>query len=429
VFLNAMPRLPETSTIRDTAAFAHWAEAASAYIEQIETGMLHRVALEQREPIPSPRIRQTVLEPATFPGSFQDYRFFPMESPGEPTHHLFFAQLAESEIVQLCRRIHSYRNAGGESIPVRFRRFQGYFGHERQLATHLGRVDPVFNKQLHLPSLRFPFLPYTRKFLELVTEAGRPLPGPIYLHHVQLIDRPAGLKDRLVQGYVPVWNVVTSTKFLQHVDPQPDQRWTWQPLPNDFESEVPVIIHEVRKRNAPPLPPGTVRFADGRRIESNYAFDEIVYSEILEVPRVLPGAFDACPVVGAHIGEAVDLHWHRLFLQSMQLTRSDLYALLSMIPEVAGRFSIDRLSIEPATRDALDRRFTDYLWYHERGLTADDSGASLPGTEQVLRIALKPWPHNETERDFLEEDRVHYFASICSLFLPFWMRVEGVLVE
>lgn len=427
-----MNKLPEPSTIKDSMAFVHWCEEAGRYIEQFETQVMQRVALEQRNPVKPPLVYQTVINPEQFPGVIQDFRFYKMPAAGEIAHghNVLFAALSESNIEKLCRETHTFHIEGQDPLSVRFKRSSLFFDAEEKLVRRLGQIDPIYARQLHFSTLSYPFLPYTRKFVTMVQENGQPVRAPFFLSQLALQPELVELREKLLgPGMCPVWNVLTDTKFVQQVEQPTPDRWIWQPQESDFRYDVPPIIHAVRKRNAPDFPAGSVAVVEGRRIESAYAFDEIEYSEIETIPENLPGTLTLYPVAGMSDADDRIQYWYRHFLQGFQLSRSDVAMLVHMLPATHGRFEVRELTVEPIknTRENVfaDDRFKNHLWYLQRNQWL--SGFSAEQI-RVVSVQCVRTAFGEDNCDFLDEDRIHFLASVIEQHLPAGFMCRGILL-
>lgn len=428
-----MPDRPSADHVDDSDAFSHWAEEMTQYLERIEESLVQQVALEQLSGGDGPLIHQGVVDIDKHGTTYRAHGFHPVldDDAGQRSSRL--ARLSESALRSLCEGRHYYHH-DGQRIPVYFRRSEQYLAREQDLSHFFGSARGLFAKQQFLPLLTFPFLPYHRKYVEVVDEEGQPvpvsrrLPRTLFPEKIELVDVPSETASSIVHRTTrPVWNVSTSTMYVANqVHEAADGYWEWTPQASDFRTDSTLIIHEVRKRGlADPIPS---MHAGSDRIVSRFEFDEIRFSEIEPLRAVPPASLFLLPVVSHRALDRGALYWFRSFVQSFQLTRGDVEMLLSLVPVTRDRFRVLDIHATPCpsetSQDLSDGtfRFWDPLWYVRPDRSAATGSANL--TQLNLTLGLRP--DAEARADLLDEDRVHFFAALCGLFLPAHVLCRGV---
>lgn len=428
-----MSRIPDPKTIISSDAFKVWCESTDNYLKSFENELIQRIAKAQRRYFSRPRIMQA-LAPLEFLQQLKEKRLYPLVDPGKLKDKcLLFAPVSNSHIENLCRGKHAY-TAKGHRLSVRLSRSLVFVEREKELSRYFGEdVNSTLVKEYYLPDLSFPFLPYSRKFLELE------LIGQYSPHDENFVREHFSAGDLLLQGgqtasdlnitksLIPVWNVYSRKVTLGIQVGQTEKgSYVWHPgkKDEDFKEDDILIIHRALDRQGNP-----VKFTwRDRCLESELKPHVVECSNIKEVNQV-PGIL-SYPVIGSKQPDIVGNFWYRTFLQSASLTQRDLDFLLSLLPETRGSLRRTEIQVENCSDSKFNdfvsqsRAFYDYLWYLDFGDMTRELGKRAM---KVLSIHFEAAESDPKELDFLLEERANYFASICKLHLPMNIECKGYL--
>jgi len=423
---------PTPDTIISSDAFMNWCEAVEEYVEAFSNDLCARIALEQRRGCRDFRIIQGLVRRRMISHA-EELGFYPIKKAKELENKiLLFAKLSESDINSLCEGTHSYV-LDGRRVSVHLKRTDEFIKAEENLSRYFSdKAAAVWVKYDYLPHLTFPFLPYSRKFIEIEVGGERAPEDTIKIRSALNLDRfefdakTTFKAGSLRRDLLPVWNVfATSIVVGPQVLVDDDGTFFWQPRESDplRTKDIHVLHGAVDKRgNAI-----KINYSSGRLV-SELRFHRIDFS-VIETVESVPKFFDL-PVVGEKEPSLTDHYWYRTFLQAAQLTKRDIGFLLDLVPETRGLFELVDIEVNPCSETQIDRMlsderpFFDHLWYLRR----DEPLRSLSLEEiKVLTIHLKPKASVSEAPAFLIEDLANYFASICALFLPMNFDCQGVI--
>jgi hypothetical protein len=167
-----MPPVPDEKDIITSDAFRSWCRAVNDYIQDFENRMIRKIA-ESRE---SPKRHAGVVQalcPKPFLSQLEDIGLFPMPRYNvDPDTQLLFAPFSESKLSKLSKGNH-YLRLNGQEIPVQLKRTHAFLENERKLFCYFNdHMVDYWAKHECLQDLRFPFLPYSRKFIEIEPVEG-----------------------------------------------------------------------------------------------------------------------------------------------------------------------------------------------------------------------------------------------------------------
>jgi hypothetical protein len=429
-----MSRVPDPKDIISSDAFKVWCEATDEYVKTFENELIQRIAKAQRRHFSRPRILQA-LAPLEVVHHLEAKNFYPLVDPRDLKDKcLLFAPISNSRIESLCRGEHAYI-AKEHRLSVRLRRSLVFVERERELLRYFGEdADSTLAKRYYLPDLSFPFLPYSRKFLELELTGQH---SPLDEHYVReqfsagdllLASGQTASELNITRSSIPIWNILSKKQSLgSQVGYQAETgRYVWHPSENDedFRNEHLLIIHRAHDKMG-----NSVKFTwRDRRLESELQPRVIEYSiikEVSQIPEIL-----SHPVVGSEQPDARDNFWYRTFLQSASLTQRDLDFLLNLLPETRGKLRRTEIQLEDCNESMFSdfvshsRPFFDYLWYLDFGDMTRQLGKRAM---KVLSIHFEAAESAPEKLDFLLEDRANYFTSICKLHLPMNIECRGYL--
>jgi hypothetical protein len=427
-----MPTLPNPDSVIRSDAFATWCRAVNDYIENFEDQIIEKIAEKRQPAFQRSGIVQGVC-PRTFLAQLEEIGLFPMPRADE-SHAglLLFAPLPESMLNTLCQGTHSLCYLD-QQIQVRLKRSTAYLNSERELCCYFDdRMIEYWAKHEYLQDLCFPFLPYSRKFLELELPAAvknslsREPDSTTIVQCLTLNDgRPANEAGMRVD-LVPVWNVRARRLTAgPQVSRTGEGLYVWQPRSGDIlDQGKNHIIHRALDQHGNPV---AVRMNQGR-IESDLKFHTLEFSTIHDVQH-LPSIL-TYPVVGTRKVNLADNYWYRNFFQSISFTHSDLAILLQLLPETKGYLHLARTELGQCSQTIYNklvsdqRPFFDYLWYLD-----SDKQVSSPEISGVrlLELSLEPLVDKDKNGEFLLQDRVNYFVSVCRMYLPVILECWGGL--
>lgn len=426
-----MKTLPNPDTIIRSDAFAAWCRSVNEYIENFEEQIIEKIADKRQPAFQRAAIVQGVC-PKAFLAQLEELGLFPMpRADGHDTSILLFAPFPESKLEALSRSTHTLRYLD-QQIPVRLQRSKAYLNNESELCCYFNdHMIEYWAKHEYLHDLSFPFLPYSRKFLELEIspEVKNNLvqnpDGTALLESLILNSGLPAREKKMSVDLVPVWNVRARRLTAgPQVSSTPEGLWVWQPRSGDIlDQGKEHIIHRAFDKAGNPVP---VRMNQGR-IESDLKFHTLEFSTIHEVKH-LPSIL-TYPVVGTHKANTADNYWYRNFFQSISFTHSDLAILIQLLPETREYLRLSDVELVQCSQTVYDRLvsderpFFDHLWY--LGADRQTSSLGISGV-RLLELALEPLKNDDEDGAFLIEDRVNYFASICNLYLPVGVGCWGV---
>jgi hypothetical protein len=427
-----MKTFPDHKAVIHSNAFASWCKASRDYFENFENQLLEKIAAARQPASQRPRIIQALC-PSRFLAQLEEIGLFPMpQVEGKHTGLSLFAPLTESRLNTLCQGVHSLRYLD-QQIPVRFKRNKAYLENEKELCCYFNdRMVEYWAKHEYLPDMSFPFLPYSRKFLDLELPAAfrnrlsQESNSSAIIENLILKDGLPAKEVKMRADLVPVWNVRARRLTTgPQVSSTADGLYVWQPRSGDIlDQDKDHIIHRAFDRNHNQV---AVRMNHGR-IESDLKFHTLEFSTIYDVTH-LPSILTH-PVVGTKKINVADNYWYRNFFQSISFTHSDLAILLQLLPETKGYLRLAKIELGQCSETIYNqlvsdkRPFFDYLWYLGAGRQASSLGIS---GLRLLEMALEPLGDRDGDVAFLVEDRVNYFSSVCNLYSPVTVECWGAI--
>lgn len=425
-----MSRFTDSKNVTNSEAFRSWCESAEAYIGNFENELIEKIATKLQPISKRPRIIQGLC-PKPYIAQLEELGLFPMPLADEINdRNLFFAPLSESDIDSLCQGTHTLLHAG-QQLPARLKRSKAYLNNEKELSCYFGdHMIAFWAKRNYLPDLGFPFLPYSRKFLQLelpqevISDYHKSLTNGTILDKLRLQNGRLAAEAKLRADLVPVWNVRGQRLTVgPQVDSTEKGHHVWRPRSTDFMNQGEShIVHRAFDRWGNPVS----IIMNAGRIESELKFHTLELSTLHKVKH-LPSIM-TYPVEGAQTVNVSDNFWYRNFFQSMSLTRSDLDVLLRLLPETDSYLRIRSIELGRCSQSLFnrfkshDRSFFDYLWYLE---AAKQTSALTISDISVLELEFEPLKEKNGDDAFLLEDRANYFTSICKLHLPVTVECWG----
>jgi hypothetical protein len=430
-----MPRLPEPKTTIETShAFMSWCGDVLEYLKSFEDKLSERIAEDQLHKSFLPRILQGVA-PEKERDQLANKNFYPLEVPKKDIIFLF-SPLSNSEIEKISLQEHAY-DLDGKSLQVKLNRSHVFIDREKDFSCHLGDEGAsTYAKEIFLPDLSFPFLPYSRKFLDVqIMSEVTPIEKSRFLSDFSLdnlvLQGGHTARDlKMETGLIPYWNMLTKKENVGSGVSGMEGLFRWSIPPEedknaDLRKGSPHIVHRALREDGTPAP---ITFRDPC-FESQWEFKYIYYSIIREINTIPTDMFNY-PVLGSQELNLKDSFWYRNFLQSAKLTQRDIDFFLNLLPEVKrGFYRSKPVFVENCSGERLKemmgekRKFNDYLWY----LKSDELEEKTVLEEIKLMVIKLKASSIEDEMKFLLEDRINYFASICSLFLPMNFECIGYL--
>jgi hypothetical protein len=423
--------LPNPKTVINSKAFQIWCESVEEHLDNLENTMIRRIAEAQRREFTQPPIVQA-LAPIDFTSQLAEKWLFPMiDIKDFREKGLLFAPLSNTELDKLSGAKHTYR-VDNKQFPVKLVRSKIFFPLERRLSCHFGNEEvAACAKFTYLPELSFPFLPYSRKFLELefsgkLTSLEQKMIFENFSpESLVLQDGRTGKDVGIVNDLIPVWNVKSGNVTVgNRVSATPEGLYQWHPNANDslYEGDT-YIIHCAKDvaNNKVNI------WMSGKRLVSEFRFHRLEYSIIKGInnfPSIL-----RLPVVGNEKINATDNFWYRNYLQTTMLTEKDIVQLIEMIPATKGRFKLIKVELNDLSEyefknlNEINGPFLDFLWY-----LYEDVGNQFSRKDmKTLLMFFKVTNEKDKFLDFIDEDIMCFFTSICKIHLPSNINCWGYL--
>ncbi len=427
-----------------SSAFLEWCQELDKGLARSEQRIASRIAESQRYHKPRPRVYEAVL-PDSLKDKAAERGLYPIRDDPSDRKVLLFAPLDTAEIESLEKGEHEYHSEDGGIVPLRLKRSSRFIEPERDFAAYFSHEGMAsWAKREYLPLLTFPFLPYSRKFLDV--EFGAPdgqgaaqVPANLDLGRIVLEDGVTARDRGLLRDWQPFWNVFfTTTNVGAAVERDSGPNYSWRPRADDPLSPGRLyVLHRAFDGGGKPVP---IELREGAFV-SDTKFMKLQFSvvgefsdeqfrniEQLVEQRRIEERFS---ILGREDVGETELFWYRNFLQSLHITKKDVSFLLGLLPETRNRLTFwDSFLAKPSPQQyqgfvEKGRWFYDYLWYLGE---AESFGHADPDTMRFLRLLFrrKKVPDREAA---LAGECANYMASICRQFLPPYFECRGFLED